>query len=142
MEVDAGLVVAVVPVAPVVADVPVAPLVPVVPVVPVALGRLPAPLMVVDGLVLVLPALLPDVVVSVAVDAPEEGVVVAPDGFAVLGTEGVTAPDDDMPLLDAPEVVAASVDVDVCACASWAKTITAEASKILRGLIINTPLVK
>lgn len=142
MEVDAGLVVAVVPVAPVVADVPVVPLVPVAPVVPLALGRLPAPLMVVEGLVLVLPALLPDVVVSVAAGVTEDEEVAAPDGLVVLGTEGVTAPDDDMPLVDAPDVVAASVDVDDCACASWAKTITAEASKILRGLIINTPLVK
>ncbi|WP_334188416.1 hypothetical protein [Noviherbaspirillum sp.] len=85
--------------------------------------------MVVDGLVL--PALLPDVVVSGAADVPEDEVD-APDGVVVPGV-AVAAPADDMPLLDAPDVVAASVDVDDCACASWAKTITAEASKILRG---------
>jgi hypothetical protein len=83
-----------------------------------------------DGLVL--PALLPDVVVSGAAAVPEDDVD-ALDGVVVVGVEVLAAPADDMPLLDAPDVVAASVDVDDCAWASWAKTITAEASKILRG---------
>jgi hypothetical protein len=75
-----------------------------------------------------------------AADEPvTAGVTVGVDGKGVWPLEGtaVTALDDVVPVVDAPDVVL--LESVVCACASWAKTMTADASKIFGGLTMGTP---
>jgi hypothetical protein len=59
------------------------------------------------------------------------------DEEGVLSGAAIGALDEVVPVADAPDVV---LDESVvCACVNWANTITADASKIFGGLIMETP---
>jgi hypothetical protein len=70
---------------------------------------------------------------------PLVGAVIADedDDEGVSPTAGVAALDDVVPVTEAPDV--ALDGSEVCACASWAKTIAADASRIFGGLTMVTP---